>query len=458
MSFTNWDATKRAKSDELCRRGKFRHLLLPHQKAFYDMVQNGGPGQYGLYSSRKVGKSFTLFVMALEYAWNKPGTIQRIVLPEKTQAKEIFQNIHNELKSVVPSDMLPRYLKMEASFIFTNGSRIVLGGSLPDNIESNRGPLAHRILRDEVAAWNVPTYDYATYSVLLPQGSTVPDFQLIDATTPPKSPSHPWIQNDYKKLIAKGRLKTFNIYDNSLLTPEMIERIIEQYGGETNPNFRREHLCELVADSTLRLVPEFDKDEHVGELPPLTDNFGNREMFRTIVSVDAGLNDNTAMIFGYHDHIRDKFVVRGTWIANYKSFDVIVQAYNDGVKQYLTAPAFLPPDNILDIFEIARHTLNVDYGWITTAPSKARLEETIAFLRDCFKTGRIIIAPECKELIFELENGVWKDNRKDIDRVGDLGHCDAIMGLAYGVRAVNWGRSPTDSVPLRFSKISGNKK
>jgi hypothetical protein len=108
------------------------------------MVGNGGPGHYGLYSSRKVGKSFTLFVMALEYAWNRPNTIQRIVLPEKTQAKEIFQNIHNELKSVVPVDMLPKYLKMEATFVFTNGSRIVLGGSLPDNIESNRGPLAHK--------------------------------------------------------------------------------------------------------------------------------------------------------------------------------------------------------------------------------------------------------------------------------------------------------------------------
>lgn len=458
MSFTDWDATKRAKSDELCRRGKFRHLLLPHQRQFYDMVAAGGPGQFGLYSSRKVGKSFTLFIMALDYAWNRPGSIQRIVLPEKTQAKEIFQNIHNELKNIVPSDMLPRFLKMEATFVFTNGSRIVLGGSLPDNLESNRGPLAHRILRDEVAAWNVPSYEYATFSVLLPQGSTVPDFQLIDATTPPKSPSHPWIQSDYKKLLAKNRLMTFNIYDNSLLTPEMIERIIEQYGGVDNPNFRREHLCELVADSSLRLTPEFDADTHVGELPPLTDNFGNRDMFQPVIAVDAGLNDNTFMIFGYHDHIRDLYIVRGTWVDNYKSFDTIVAAYNDGLKTHLTGDEFLAPDNILDIFEIARHTLNVDYNWVTRAPSKARVEETIAFLRDCLKTGRVLISPECKELIFELENGVWKENKKDIERSGELGHCDGIMALAYAVKSINWGRRPDDSIPLRFGKISGRRK
>ena len=458
MSWNTWDAAKRAKSDELCRRGKFRHILLPHQREFYDMVGNGGPGHYGLYSSRKVGKSFTLFVMALEYAWNRPNTIQRIVLPEKTQAKEIFQNIHNELKSVVPVDMLPKYLKMEATFVFTNGSRIVLGGSLPDNIESNRGPLAHRIIRDEVAAWNVPTYEYATYSVLLPQGSTVPDFQLIDATTPPKAPSHPWIQNDYKKLLAKGKLKTFNIYDNSLLTKEMIERIIEQYGGVDNPNFRREHLCELVADSTLRLVPEFDKEEHVGELPPLTDNFGNREPFQPIVSVDAGLNDNTFMIFGYHDHVRDLYVVRGIWVDNYQSFDVIVNAYHEGVAKYLTDDCFLPPENVLDIFEIARHTLNVDYGWITRPPTKARVEETIAFLRDCFKNNKVVIFPECKELIFELENGVWKDNRKDIERTGELGHADGVMALAYAVKSCNWGARPGDQIPLSFKRISGRRK
>jgi hypothetical protein len=397
-------------------------------------------------------------VMALEYALNRPNTIQRIVLPEKSQAREIYSNIYNELKSIIPADLMPKYVKMEAAFNFPNGSRIVLGGSLPENVESNRGPLAHRIWRDEVASWGAENYDYTTYSILLPQGSTVPDFMLIDATTPPKAPSHPWIKKDYKKLFLSECLKKFTIYDNSLLTPEMIIGIIEDYGGENNPNFKREHLCELVADNKLQLTPEFDVTKHVGLPPPLADNFGNRDMFQPIVSTDAGLNDNTFMLFGYHDHIRDKYVVKGTWVDNYKSFDVIVNAYQEGVKEYLTDEAFLPPDNILDIFEIARHTLNVDYGWITTAPSKARVEETIAFLRDCFKNDKVLIAPECTELIFELQNAMWKDNRRDIDRIGDMGHGDGVMALAYAVKAINWGRRPGDSVPLKFSRLSRGKK
>lgn len=459
MSFgEGWSEEKRAKSDELLRRGKYRHLLASHQREFYDLVTNGKGRHYGMYSSRKVGKSATIFIMALEFAQNRPGTIQRIVLPEKTQAKEIFFDLHQQLKSVIPADLLPKLLKQEAAFQFQNGSRIVLGGSLAENIESARGPISHRIFRDEIAAWGEATYDYATYSILLPQGTTVPDFKLIDTTTPPKTPSHPWIKKDYAKLLKNGNLSVLDIYKNTLLTPEMIENIIEEYGGVDNPNFQREHLCLLVADSTLRLTPEFDEAIHVGTRPPLTDNFGNKEIFQPICPGDLGLVDNTFLLAAYHDHIRDVYVITDEWVDNHVSFDQIVAAKNALMKSNFDEDKFLSPEFPVDVFEIARHTLNVDYNWITTIPSKGRTEETIQYLRDCLINKKILIDPKCVNLINELKTAIWADNKSDIKRNNKTKHGDGIMALAYGAKAVPFGRRPTDKLPLSFNRLSSARR
>lgn len=458
MSFKEWDADKRSKSDELLRRGKYRHLLLPHQKTFYDLIANGTESQYGLYCSRKQGKSFTITIIAFEFAQNNPGSIQRIVLPSKVLAKEIYFAIYQELKDIIPTELMPTMLKMEAAFQFANGSRIVLGGSQAENIEQSRGPLAHRIYRDEVTAWNAANYEYATFSVLAPQGTTVPNFMFIDTTTPPKSPSHPWIQVDYPKLVSKGALKTFDIYQNSLLTPQMIDKIIDQYGGVDNPNFQREHLCMLVADQSLRLTPEFVRDTYVTELPKLEDNFGNPIVCQPVIGSDLGLNDNTFHVFGYHHYALDKYIVLDEWVDSYKTFDKIVDAYNKGVVENFPKSDFLEPDCVADIWEIARHTLRNDYGWNMRAPTKGQTAETIAFLRDCLVNNKLIISPKCVNLIHELTVGIWAPNRKDIDRGGTVGHADGVMALAYALKAVPWGRRPSDAVQLKFGGIKGAKR
>jgi len=456
--FKTWDADKRSKSDELLRRGKYRHLLMPHQREFYDLVNTSTASHFGYYCSRKMGKSFTFFIMAVEFAHNRPGSIQRIVLPSKVVAKEIYFAIYDELKDIIPADLLPQRLKMEGAFEFKNGSRIVLGGALAENIESSRGPLAHRILRDEIAAWNASNYEYATFSVLLPQGTTVEDFKLIDATTPPRSPSHPWIQNDYAKLLAKGNLCTATIYDNTLLNPAMVAKIIEDYNGVDNPNFRREHLCELVADSTLRLTPEFNVAQHVAEPPKPEDNFGSEIICQPVIGSDLGLNDNTFHVFGYHHHSLDKYIIVDEWVGSYKTFDTIVDAYNAGVTANFAKENFLDPDCVADIWEIARHTLRNDYGWNMRAPTKGQTSETIAYLRDALEKNKLIISPKCVNLINELTIGIWASNKKDIDRGGKIGHADGVMALAYALKAVPWGRRPSDSVGLKFKSIRGVKR
>jgi hypothetical protein len=227
----------------------------------------------------------------------------------------------------------------------------------------------------------------------------------------------------------------------------MVEMTIEDYGGVDNPNFRREHLCELVADSSLRLTPEFHKGQIKDSILPLTDNFGSSVTFKPYIGGDIGLTDNTALIFGYYDHLRNKYIVKSEWVENYKSFSVIVDAYNEGMKYYKD---FLDPVTVVDIWDVARHSLNVDYNWITQRPTKGRVEETILNLRNVLENDVIEIDSSCKHLIFELENAVWKTNKKDIDRNSEQSHGDALMALAYIVKEIPFGRKPSDKIPFKF--------
>jgi len=457
MIGSGWSAEKRQKSDELLRRHSYRHLLVKHQRPFYDMVHESKEKHFGLYSSRKIGKSFMLFIIALEFAQRNPGTICRIILPNKTQAREIYSDIYQQLRSALPIDLTPKYLKMEGAFQFTNGSRVILGGSQPDNCESLRGPLTHLLLRDEICSWDASNYEYVNMSILIPQGTTVPDFKIIDASTPPRTPTHPWIMIDYKKLLMRDCLITLNIYDNSLLTPQMVDNIIDTYGGVDDSNFCREHLCQLIPDGSLRLVPEFN-DTHVGADLPLSDNFGNFETFQSIVSIDMGLVDNTFITYGYHDHIRDLYVILGEWADTRKSYGEIKIANDECKVKYISGTSFLAPIEICDVWEHARHSMNVDHNWQTQPPSKGRTEETIAYLRDCFKNNRIMIHPRCVGLINELKTAIWNDQRTEIKRDSKQLHADGVMSLAYGAKAVIFGRRPDDIVGLVFRKLSIRRK
>lgn len=445
MSLTSkWTPKQKQASDELCSRFSFRHILTPTQRRFYDLVNLGEQHHYGLYSSRKQGKSFTILVMAWEFALKNPKTVQRIVLPELKQAKEIYPVIFNELKEVIPKYLWPRYLKMEGQFVFRNGSKICMGGTLPQNIESSRGPICHRLYLDEVAAFNASNYEYSLYSILLPQGTTIPNFTRIDATTPPKSPVHPWMQTDYPKLSGKNACLTFTILDNTLISDEMRERIIDAYGGVDNPNYRREHMCELISDNNLRLVPEFSKEKYsISQLPGKHDNFNSPVMFKSYVGCDLGLTDMSYMIFGWYDFIKDKFIVAGEWGATYKTFPEIFKAYEDGCKAHLKDDLLYEPQCVVDVWEIAAHDLRNTYGWSFRRPRKGKIEESINFLRDCFISDRIAIHESCKGLIAQLETGIWNPNRTDLERT-HLGHSDAVMALVYALKEVRFGTRPTD--------------
>ena len=97
-----------------------------------------------------------------------------------------------------------------------------------------------------------------------------------------------------------------------------------------------------------------------------------------------------------------------------------------------------------------RHNHEMSFG----RPRKAKVEETVSYVRDCFVNEKVLIHSSCERLIWELGNAIWNERRTDISRSSKQSHGDGIMALAYALREVNWGTRPEDiSHGIEFVKV-----
>ena len=453
-----WSSEKLAKAMALCRRTlSVRHYLNPKQREFYDLLRLPGITHAGLFCSRKVGKSFLTLLDAYEFCWKNPMVTVRFVLPELKQARETMLPIANEFRAFLPPEMLPTPKLSELKLVFPNGSIIALGGAKKENAESNRGPIAHRIYRDECAAWeDEPHYSYITKSILLPQMTTTGGM-LIDTTTPPKSPAHPWIQHDLPMLKKRGHIVSFDIDENPLLTENQVEAIVERYGGRDNPDFRREYKLELISDTSLRVIPEFSRyyvvsDEYLREI---TESTGGLPVpLFGFAAADLGVTDNTGMLGALYIPSENQILIVGEDM--YKGEGL--QYFSDRWKEMrrvlipkLNGDGVYHPIKLtIDCFEQAGMSLRKDFKIQYSRPHKRKLVDNVGFLRLQFTHGRVLIHESCQMLIDQLQNGLWKESHakedsRDFERSTTHGHLDLIAALVYLVRSVPWGRSPVDS-------------
>jgi hypothetical protein len=451
---TKWDKEKLERAMTLCRRTlSIRHYLHSKQKEVYDLLRRPGLAHAGLYCSRKTGKSFFLLLDAYEFCWRNPNTTVRFVLPELKQARETMLPIANEFKAFLPPELLPTPKLSELKLVFPNGAIIALGGAKKENAESNRGPIAHRIYRDECAAWeDSPHYEYITYSILLPQATTT-EAMLIDATTPPKSPTHPWVIQDLPRLKQNKAIVTFDIDESPLLTEEQIDKIVERYGGRDNPDFRREYKLELISDTSLRVTPEFNRREHVKTDEYLSGIQAFSEPMPTFgyCAADLGVKDFTGILGAVYIPSENQVMVIGEDMYKGEGLDFFAEAHkkmNRHAINHLHGDGMrVPVKWTIDCFEQAGMSLRKDKKIAFQRPFKRKLIDNIGFLRLQLGQGRVLIHESCHMLIDQLENGLWKEStgkedNADFERTSVHGHLDLLAALVYLVRMIPWGRNP----------------
>lgn len=440
-------------------RGALKFLLKPHQIPIYDAlwecINDPDPNHpsHVINCARQFGKSFTEMVVAVEFCIRNPRTTVTFVAPLKNQAAEIVTgNTFYAIFQTCPDDLRPKI--DGTTIIWPNSSRIRLGGTDNRNYENLRGGATHLLILDE--AGFMSNLDTGVLPALQPMLDSTGG-KTIFSSTPPDTPDHPYT-DIYRDHAERGHSSTFTIFDNTSKTTLDLQKVFVETGSTStafSTRFRREYLCQFVTEETRIIARDWnaamkgtlDKDQYY-------------EMYHKYVSIDPGVEDLTAVLFGYYDYSQAILQIEGEYHINGHELNTLILSENIKVKmkqmwgEQFTLPYRLIADNNNKHLIQDLGTL---YGLPFFGTSKTRLENTndqqqegmVNTMNRWFAEGRIRIDPSCTMLLGNVENGVWGNRTgttRKFARSTKFGHYDHLAALIYMIRNIDIHTNPVPTL------------
>lgn len=437
--------TKKDAIDTLWRRAILHWKLDKNQLEMYDFSINKPDRIIIIGSSRQLGKSYYLTVLAIETCLKKPYQIVKFIAPKVKDIKRIITPLVREVMADCPPELKPSYHSQDHIFKFPNGSEIQLAGTDNGHAESIRGNKAHLCIIDEAGFCD--DLDYIVNSILIPTTTTTKG-KIIMASTPSKTPDHPFM-NFLKHAESEGRFIKKTIYDNPRLTLDDIEGIANALpGGKDGTDFKREYLVEMIVSEDDAIVPEFNKELEAKIIKPWT----RPPYYDSYIAMDIGSTDLTVALFAYYDFLTGKVIIEDEVVLSGKKMltDSLAEQIKQKEAQLWTHPqtgSIKTP--YMRVADNNNPTLLNDLTikhQITFIPTlKDNAEAALNNMRMLLKSERIIIDPRCKTLIYHLRSAIWNKARTSYARSADHGHYDAVDALKYLCRNINFNKNPFPS-------------
>lgn len=424
--------------NEAWRRGRFAlNYLRPSQYKVFEFIREHN--RPFIEAARRWGKTTSILGHVFEALNKNANWISRICLPEKEQARKVWMPEIDKMQKWAPDTLRMQFRTIDTVYLHPNGSKGYLHGINDDKGVGARGSAAHLVVADEYGFFRYPE---AVREVLAPQVRTTGG-KIIIASTPPPDLGHSYY---IEKEIAlkEGRFIQRTIYDDETLfdkagvciQPEVFEQIVKDCGGINSSIFRREYLCEPVADEESLVVPEFKESIHVFDERP------RPPFFDFYVGCDLGFKDKTALLFGYYDFeavtlvIEDELVVSG-----WNSKQITDKAKEiEGALYPTRRPYLRVSDN--DVQQLHDMATMCEYQLVPTRKDDKEAAINDLRLRFAEQKGKIRINSRCKSLIYQLKVGMWNEAKRDYLRGTETGHLDCIDALIYLNRNINITKNP----------------
>lgn len=389
--------------------------------------------------ARQFGKTYLEAKLGLATAFSKPKARIKIGTAFHTDLVEFLLPAFDAVMEDCPEDLRPIYKSQKSKFIIPhNDSEIKLVG-LDRKPNGLRGNVIDLIILSEAAF--IKRLKYLYESIIIPATTHRPDCRVVMLTTPPETPDHEFLEFVQRAQLTNSYCK-FTIFDNPMVDEVTIQRLKTESGGENSTTWKREYLCEHITDANLAIIPDWD-DKYVQEVP--RDEF--YPFYYKYESMDLGVRDHTAVIFGYYEYLKgrlvieDEFIVSGpeltTEVLQKKIREKEIQLW--GGKTYLRVSDNNNPLLLQDLSHLHKlHFIPTDKG---------RLDEMVNTVKMMVRDGGIIVHPRCKQLIGCLKYGIWDNKRDKFARSNVFGHFDALAALIYLVRNLNKSTNP---IPYDF--------
>ena len=427
--------------------------LRPSQLEIYLMLRS--QKRPHIECARQFGKTTSILVWVLEELNRHPGHIVRWCEPLKNQCREIVIPEVKKLQKHAPYHMRMKWNSTDSVFRHPNGSLLYLRGVNEDSGESARGSHANIIVADEFGFWK--NAKYIVEEVLKPQLETTGG-SFVYTSTPPEDLSHLYYQYA-DEAVSDGRFLMKTIYDNESLSPERIEEIKKDCGGDNSIAWLRERLCHRIKDPEKVIVPEYEESRVM-----VPNDYPKPRYFDAYVGGDSGADDNTAILYAYIDFVKGEVVFEDELVMNNATTPTIIAGskekerinwgtaecqcqlgdFNVGPKMCLHH-GLQPMRRVYDadkqlIYDIAR-----EHKYLIEYPEKTEKLASIRWFRRMVQDGKVKVKERCKVLHRQLRVGQWS-NEKHTDFMrsddADLKHLDALAAAIYLVRSVLWTHNP----------------
>jgi len=424
---------------QLWLRGDLSWKLDCHQLEVTNYLKTTTADEVLFFCSRQWGKSFANLIYAIEFAIQNPKSIVRIAAPTLGQCQDIVNDNLSVIIADAPEGFITRH-KTDRRYHFTNGSSLRLGALERSHVDTLRGGNAKLIIAEEGGFVTSDDYKYALSSVLGPQ-LLRSGGRLIHVTTPSDEPEH----HIHTEILPKCELTNTviwrDIYTNTALTPDKIEKAIKLCGGEHTDAWKREYLVQIIRSVNLVCVPEWQ--------PNLIQDFDLPEYATTITSIDTGgVKDKTvALVLFYNFHTGITHFVDERHFDPNTSTEIIIPEikamealYPQIDRRYADAAGQL----LIDLRTIHQYDAYL--------PLKDDFEASLNDFRVRVGQGKVIVHPRCKMLIATLKGGTFNKNRTEFARTAALGHMDALAAALYGSRMINRTKNPYPIIPYDPAK------
>lgn len=384
-------------------------------------------------ASRRWGKDWLGTTLSEEHCQQQERSQVRYAAPTQKMVRTICEPHMHDLVSTAPSDLRPTWRSQEGIWQHQNGSQIHMAGT--DNGGSDRLRGVSTDLGVISEAGFIDDLEYLINDVLIPQTATTHGF-LWCISSASVTPAHPFAAL-CAKLDADGALIKRTIYDAPHIDEATREELCHIAGGPQSTTWRREYLCEFVADESRAVLPEFPRVESAiveeRERPP---------HFVPLVVLDVGYHDLSFALFGYHDfrhavdYIEAEYVTNKTTardlVANIDA--LAVELWGEQRARDARRWADAPPIVVAEM-----------PGWSGIVKTQTDGSWKAAVINDvrtrlAAKTTRI--HPRCEKLRAHCRYAVWKDPGRMLDRMDGFGHFDGVDALAYFTRLVDRRTNP----------------
>ena len=432
----------------LWKKGILYWKLDANQRIFRDMYYNHGNWTtLPCLWARQIGKSWAVCTIINEEAIQKPGTTMAYIAPKLNQAKKIVNTKFRELLVDCPEELRPKFNSIENKWTWPNGSELYLAGTDNQNAENIRGSTFNRVFVDEFCF--LDDFEYVMNSIIFPTMMSVSDPLMVLISSPPKTMDHEsnkWLD----EAEHDGRLIRRTIYDCPRHSKEKIERIIrEQYHNDPNStDFRRECLCERIADSSKLVLPEATADR----IKKCVLELVRPDFFTITEAFDWGAGDKNAGLYSYANY-DDKIIVieDEMWLSDnqYTTADIACEIRKIEKRLWeenSMKNRYGDNNNGQLLIDMAvMHNLPI------LATKKDGLIAAVNHVRQLLKNGQIIIHPRCVNLIKQIQSCTWLSSEKkkfshktekDENNQEYKHHYDLVAALIYLVRNSNMDVSP----------------